>query len=266
MCSTAAIGPAIGAVGSAASASQANKEKRRQYQHQLKVRERKWMQTRATYASKKVQFEEQVDQSNIAAQRAYSRTQQQLNNAKSLAILQNQEDFKKMLASEGMIEASAAERGVRGRSLARQLVMNNANFGLTQAMRSRGLAQAGYTAKESNEDVNRQLKGQLNRSFGQVALQPVQDLAPPPPVMQNVGLTFMLGMGQALAAGIGGMDSKGDGLNNNPTQPSMPTYQAPPPMQSGAYGTGIPYQLPSGSFGISSITRTGSSMNLYTGG
>ena len=266
MCSPAAIGPAVSAVGSAASASQANKQARRDYEYKLKVRERKWMQTRATYASKKVQFEEQVDQSNIAAQRAYSRTQQQLNNAKSLAILQNQEDFKKMLASEGMIEASAAERGVRGKSLARQLVMNNANFGLTQAMRSRGLAQAGYAAKESNEDVNRQLKGQLNRSFGQVALQPVQDLAPPPPVMQNVGLTFMLGMGQALAAGIGGMDSKGDGLNNNPTQPSMPTYQAPPPMQSGAYGTGIPYQLPSGSFGISSINRTGSSMNFYTGG
>ena len=205
MCSPAAIGPAIGAIGSAQAASQANAEKRRQYQHQLKVRERKWMQTRATYASKKVQFEEEVDQANIAAQRAYSRTQQQLNNAKSLAILENQEDFKKMLANEGMIEASAAERGVRGRAVARQLVMNKGNFGISQALRSRGLAQAGYMAKQSNEDVNRQLKGQLNRSFGKVAIQPVQDLAEPPPVMQNVGMTFMLGMGQALAAGIEGM-------------------------------------------------------------
>ena len=195
----------MSAVGSAASASQANKEARRNYEYKLKVRERKWMQTRATYASKKVQFEEEVDQSNIAAQRAYSRTQQQLNNAKSLAILENQEDFKKMLANEGMAEAKAAERGVRGRSVARQLVMNKGNFGISQALRSRGLAQAGYMAKQSNEDVNRQLKGQLNRSFGKVAIQPVQDLAPPPPVMQNVGMTFMLGMGQALGAGIEGM-------------------------------------------------------------
>ena len=184
------------------------------YQHQLKVRERKWMQTRATYASKKVQFEEEVDQSNIAAQRAYSRTQQQLNNAKSLAILENQEDFKKMLANEGAIEVSAAERGVRGRSVARQLVMNKGNFGISQALRSRGLAQAGYMAKESNADVNRQLKGQLNRSFGKVAIQPVQDLAPPAPVMQNVGMTFMLGMGQALGAGLEGMGNTGDGLRN----------------------------------------------------
>jgi hypothetical protein len=173
------------------------------------------MQTRATYASKKVQFEEEVDQANIAAQRAYSRTQQQLNNAKSLAILENQEDFKKMLANEGAIEVSAAERGVRGRAVARQLVMNKGNFGISQALRSRGLAQAGYMAKESNADVNRQLKGQLNRSFGKVAIQPVQDLAPPPPVMQNVGLTFMLGMGQALGEGIMGNQGLMDKWNNS---------------------------------------------------
>ena len=183
------------------------------------------MQTRTTYATKKVQFEQEVDQSNIAAQRAYSRTQQQLNNARSLAILENQEDFKKMLQNEGMVEASAAERGVRGKSVARQLVMNNANFGMSQAMRSRGLTMAGYQAKESNENVNIQLKSLLNRSFGKVAIQPVQDIAPPPPVMQNVGMTFMLGMGQALGAGIEGMPANSGGnvwsnqsTINSPTQ------------------------------------------------
>ena len=207
MCSPAAIGPAFSAIGSAQAASQANAERRRNYEHQLKVRERKWMQTRTTYATKKVQFEQEVDQANIAAQRAYSRTQRQLNNAKSLAILENQEDFKKMLQNEGAIEVSAAERGVRGRAVARQLVMNKSNFGISQALRSRGLAQAGYQAKDVMGDVNRQLKGQLNRSFGKVAIQPIQDIAPPPPVMQNVGMTFMLGMGNALGEGI--MGNKG---------------------------------------------------------
>ena len=180
------------------------------YAHQLRVRERKWMQRRTTYASKKVQFEQEVDLANIAAQRAYTRTQQQLNNAKSMAILQNQEDFKKMLANEGMLEAKAAERGVRGASVARALVMNKGNFGISQAMRSRGLAMAGYQAKEVNADVNRQLKAQLNQSFGKVAIQPIQDFAPPPPQMQNVGLTLMMGMGEAIGAGISGMSSKTD--------------------------------------------------------
>jgi len=175
------------------------------------------MQTRSTYQTKQVQYEQEVDQANIAAQRAYSRTQRQLNNARSLAILENQEDFKKMLANEGMIEARAAERGVRGASVARALAMSSANFGMSQAMRSRGLAQAGYMAKQSNEDVNRQLKSTLAQSYGRVAIQPQVDLAPPPPVMQNVGLTLMLGMGEALAAGIGGMDSKGDGTKTTET-------------------------------------------------
>ena len=211
----------MGAIGSAASASAQNKAARRDYEYKLKVRERKWMQTRTTYASKKVQFEQEVDQSSIAAQRAYSRTQQQLNNARSLAILQNQEDFKKMLQNEGMIEASAAERGVRGASVARQLVQNSANFGISQAMRSRGLTMAGYQAQESNEDVNRQLKGQLNQSFGRVAIQPIADMAPPKPVMQNVGLTLMLGMGQALGAGL---SAGGGGMNYQNTAPSGQGY------------------------------------------
>ena len=173
------------------------------------------MQTRTTYATKKVQFEQEVDQANIAAQRAYSRTQRQLNNARSLAILENQEDFKKMLANEGAIEVSAAERGVRGRAVARQLVMNKGNFGISQALRSRGLAQAGYMAKQSNEDVNRQLKGQLNRSFGKVAIQPIADIAPPPPVMQSPGLALMIGMGQALGAGIEGNEGLMKKFNNS---------------------------------------------------
>ena len=172
------------------------------------------MQTRTTYASKKVQYKEAVDQSNIAAQRAYSKVQRQLYNARSLAILQNQEDFKKMLANEGMIEASAAERGVRGASVARQLVQNNANFGISQAMRSRGLREAGYDAREVYGDINRDLKGKLNQAFGRVAIQPIADLPPPKPVMQNVGMTLMLGMGQALGAGLEGMGSTGDGLKN----------------------------------------------------
>ena len=197
------------------------------YAHQLKVRERKWMQTRTTYASKKVQFEQEVDLANIAAQRAYTRTNIQLNRARTMAILQNQDDFKKMLANEGMIEASAAERGVRGKSVTRQLVMNQGQFGLGQAMRSRALASARFDAKEAMANTNRQLKGTLNKSFSKVAIQPIQDFAPPPPQMENVGLTLMLGMGQALGAGL-------EGAAANKTMPP-----GTPPAMVAQSGTGM---------------------------
>ena len=201
-------------------ASRANKEAQRIHNHKLKVRERKWMQRRTTYASKKVQFEQEVDMANMAAQRAYTRTQIQLNNARSMAILQNQEDFKKMLDSEGAIEAKMLSRGLTGKSLARALVMNKGNFGMSQAMRARGLAQASYMYKESVSEVNRELKGQLNRSFGKVAIQPVADLAPPAPVKRNVGMTLALGMAKAVGAGIGGMESSGDYASGQMQDPS----------------------------------------------
>ena len=211
--------------------AQQNKEKRRQYQHQLKVRERKWMQTRSTYQSKKVQFAQEVDLANIAAQRAYTRTNIQLNRARSTAILNNQEDFKKMLSNEGMIEASAAERGVRGASVRRQLVMNQGQYGLSQAMRSRALASARFDAKEAMADTNRQLKTQLNRSFSKVAVAPVQDFAPPPPQMENVGLTLMMGMGQALGAGLDGMPKNTMGPGSTP----------PAQIASSGFAGGMPY-------------------------
>ncbi len=215
MCSPAAIGPAFGAVGNAMAASQANKEKRRLYEHKLRMRERKWMQTRVTYASKKVQFEQEVDAANIAAQRAYARTQHSLNKARALAMLQNQDDFKNNLLAEGEIEAKAAERGVRGKSIARALIMNAQSIGIKQAMRTRGLTASYYDAQVNMEDVNRRLKGTLNKSFGKVALQPIADMAPPRPVYQNVGLTLMIGMGQALGAGIEGAQSSGGTTVNN---------------------------------------------------
>ena len=175
----------------------ANKASKRNYQHKLKVRERNWMGERSLYQTKKVQFEQEVDLANVAAQRAYTRTQISLNNAQSLAILENQSDWQKMMASEGALEASASERGIGGKSIARQLAMNKGAFGMTQAMRTRGLTMAEYDAKMANESVNRQLKGYLNQSFSKVALQPIPDLAPPKPVYQNAMLSAVLGGAQA---------------------------------------------------------------------
>ena len=103
--------------------------------------------------------------------------------------------------------ASAAERCVSGQSLAKMLVTNQANFGMSQAMRSRGLTSSFYRAKAGKEDIRRQLKSDINRSFSKVAIQPVADIAPPKPVMGNPGMALMMGMANAVSAGIGGMDS-----------------------------------------------------------
>ena len=227
MCDVAAIGPAVSAIGSAAGVSQENAEKRRVYNHKMKVRERKWMRDRTTYKTKKVQFEQEVDLAAIAAQRAYTRTNIQLNRARAMAIIQNQGDFEKMLKNQGDIMVQAAERGITGKSLAKLLVTNQGNFGMTQAMRSRQLAAADYQAKEVKADVNRQLKTKMNQAFSKVALNPIPDLAPPPPVMGSPGMALMIGMGQALGAGLEASNAKDfqRSLHNSTPKPVVePTF------------------------------------------
>ena len=202
----------MGAIGSAAPASAQSKQARRNYEHQLKVRERKWMQKRTTFASKTVGFFEKVDLANIEAQKIYTQINKKLYDARSMAILRDIPGFKKMLSQEGDILTSAAERGIRGNSLKKLLLQNQQNYGLEQAMTARALTDAYYNAKENKDATRTKLKSTLNQEFSKVAIQPVADIAPPPPVMGNVGLTLMLGMGEALGAGLSASSGSGDGL------------------------------------------------------
>ncbi len=230
-----ALGAGLGAIQSGMAASAANKQASRNYQHQLKVRERKWMGDRSLYQTQLVQHSEQVDLANVAAQRAYTRTQISLNNAQSLAILQNQEDWRKMLANEGAAEVKAASRGIGGKSVDRQLVMAKSAFGMTQAMRTRGLMMAQYEAKESNISVRRQLKGFLNESYGRVSIQPVPDVAPPKPVMQNVMLAAVLGGAQGA---LENYTPKTEPPLNTPQTPQIPPMQPVPEFQAPVFGGG----------------------------
>ena len=259
MCSTAAIGPAIGAIGDAAGVAQQNAEKRKNWNHYLKVRERRWMQRRTTFASKKVQFEQEIDLSNIAAQRAYSTVDNKLNIARSQAILDNQGDFLKMIQGSGDVAAKAASRGVQGNSLAKMLITHQSQFGMTQAMRTRGLTMAYSQAEKEKDYVRNQLKARQNRAFSKVAIEEVPDIAKPPPTMGNPGMALMLGMGQAVAAGIGGMDGKtmdaGGGTENVvPVTPSTtPNYFMPSNPQFTGVGANTSYG--NNSYGVQRFLR-----------
>ena len=100
MCSPAAASfgsGAVSAIGGAMQASAANKAARRDYEYKLKVRENRWMRTRSTYQTKQVQYQTNLSEANIAAQRAYTQSQTSLNNIRSKALLDHQEDFVSML-------------------------------------------------------------------------------------------------------------------------------------------------------------------------
>ena len=207
MCSPAAIGPAASAIGSAAEASAQNKAAQRQYEHKLKIRERKWMMDTSLYKTKVVQFDKNISEANLAAQRAYTESQINLNNVRVKAMLDHSEDFRSMLEAEGMLEASAAERGVRGKSVTRMLSLNLAKFGEANRQRSRALTESQYAFNLGNERIRRQLISDKNNEFSKVAIQLVPEMEPVQPVKRNVGLTLFTGLAGALGDGLAGMDS-----------------------------------------------------------
>ena len=200
MCSPAAASfgsGAISAIGGAMQASAANKAARRDYEYKLKVRKHRWMRERTGYQTKIVQYKTNLSEANIAAQRAYTQSQISLNNLRSKAMFDHQDDFKTMLKAEGAIEASAAERGIRGALVSRQLSANLAVLGNANAARSRALTLSRYAYFDHNEGIARKLRSRQNQLYGKVAIQPVPDLEPPKPVMQNVGASLFLGLAGA---------------------------------------------------------------------
>ena len=187
----------INAIGGAQQARRQNEARKRDYEYKLKVRKNRWMRDRSGYQTKIVQYKTNLSEANIAAQRAYTKSQISLNNIRSQAMLDHQEDFKEMLKAEGAIEASAAERGVRGASIQRIKTMNLAQLGQANAQRSRALTLSRYAYFDHNAGIARQLKSRQNQLFGKVAISPTPDLAPPKPVMQNVGASLFLGLAGA---------------------------------------------------------------------
>ena len=207
---------AVGAVGQAQAAKQRNAAAKRQYEHKLKIRERKWMMDRSLFKTKVVQFEKSISESNLAAQRAYTQSQINLNNIRVKALMDHQEDFRSMLEAEGLLEARAAERGVRGKSIFRALNLNLAKMGMANAQRSRALTQSLYAYEQGNEAVRRKLIGDKNNAWNKVSIQLVPDMAAPAPVYENPNSILAYGLlGAALDAGGQYASSKIPSISND---------------------------------------------------
>ena len=207
---------AMGAIGSAAEASAQNKAAERNYQHKLKIRERKWMMDTSLFKTKTAQFEKNISEKNLAAYKAYHESQVSLNNVFSDAMLDHQKDLMSVLEAEGIIEAGAAERGVRGSSITKMLNMNLAKLGMANSARSRALTQSQYAFKLGNENIRNQLISDKNTEWSKVSAQLVPDMEPVEPVKKNVGLTLFTGLaGAAFDAGGAWASSKSNSKISN---------------------------------------------------
>ncbi len=183
-----------------AQARAANKAARQNYEHQLKVRERKWMNTLAQTNVERIQYDQTIDATHVGLANAYADIQEKYRDQIAEAV-QGQEELFKKFSQEASSEGLVAE-GRTGRSIQR---MRTVELGQLLAQGSRD----AYKLTQSARDLSREgakaaaaAKQQQMQAFAQNNIIKTPDIAPPPPVMRNVGMAaFMdaLSIGSSIA-------------------------------------------------------------------
>ena len=173
-----------------AQARAANANAKRRYKYENERRERKWMQTISIYNAQKNQYQIDVDNANLATVYASTNEQLEQNKARDAAQIKYQEMYMDMVENSdyGKIMAS----GATGQSVRRMETMELAKYGRdTSEIARQVLLNDTELAKTKAMEVSK-LKQFKDQAFAKVAFEPIPDVAPPQPVMQNVGAAMFM--------------------------------------------------------------------------
>ena len=190
-------------------ARDANKAAKQNYEHKLKVRERKWMNELALTNVERIQYDQTMDATHVGLGNAYAEIQEKYGDMIAKAT-QAQEDRFRQFAQEATSEKLAAS-GATGASIRRLRTTEMGQF-LAQGSRDaynllqgrRELNKAGAKAAAATRQT------QLE-AFARNNVIKTPDLAPPPPVMQNVGAAAfkdalsIVSTVASVATGVGGL-------------------------------------------------------------
>ena len=179
-------------------ASAANKNAKRQWKYAMQKRERKHMQKLSVYNAAKVQFAKAGANIHMGLNASYSRAQTKLNQVRDKALNENQDKFIELMQKSKFGNLMAS--GQTGRSISRFGLLEKAALGRFYAKKAHGLTMARESYDRGTKLSRRRATIAHEKQFAKVAFQPTEDVAPPPPVMQNVGMALF---GDAL--GIAGM-------------------------------------------------------------
>lgn len=173
-----------------AQARAANAAAKRQYNYQLERRERQWMQDLNVYSTKQVQYDINTNNAEMAAQAAYGESERKRQEARAQAELKYQDMYAELLNESKSAKLMASGR--TGRSVARIKTTDLAEYGRKVSEIGRQIRTNDVALAQENAKAFAQAKGYKDQQFAQVAFQPVADVAPPKPVMQNVGAAALM--------------------------------------------------------------------------
>lgn len=180
-----------------------NEAARRQYEYQNQKRKRNWLQQISIYGAKKVQGALNISRGQQALTDKYGLTELAKRRARGQA-----ERKYESLRTEAMQNSNFAKMvagGRTGKSIGRIGVMEIGAYGRKVSEIGAKLRTNDFVLDQENKAARNKLKGFIEQQEAQTAFTPLQDVAPPQPVMQNVGAAmFMdaLSIGSSIA-GLG---------------------------------------------------------------
>ena len=173
-----------------AGARAANKAAKRRYEYDMKVRKRKHMNKLDVYKTQINTYKENLDEIQVGLGRTYAAAQTRLNRVKDLAWKRNQDFAIKSLENSAYGKAMAAGR--TGKSIKRMGVMEAAEVGRFYARSNAAITDANEDFMIGVKRARQQASLAQRKEFANVWLQPQADVAPPRPVLQNVGQAMFM--------------------------------------------------------------------------
>ena len=180
----------------------------RNYKYQLKVRKQKHMQKLSLYKTGIAQFKSQDAAIKAGLGRAWSKAQTKISRVADKAQQVNQKKLLEVIANSKYAKLQAAGR--TGRSIQRQKTAEAADLGRFYAKTANALTDANEDFMFGVKAARRKARAASMQQYAKIAFEPTTDVAPPRPVMQNVGLAAfndllsIAGAGMSIYSGFKG--------------------------------------------------------------
>ena len=184
-----------------AQAKAQNEAAQRQYDYALRKRERNWNQALSIYGAKQVQYDINTAGADMSIAQAYADEQEQKRQVRGDAQLKYEELYRDLLQNSEYSKLIGS--GGTGRSAARIGRMEQGKVGREIAEIERSILQNDMKLDRATAETVGKMQGYKQQAFAEVAFQPIPDVAPPKPVMRNVGAAaFMdaLSIGSSIAS------------------------------------------------------------------
>ena len=195
-----------------ADARAANETARRNYQYQLDKQEADWMQTLSLTNTERVMHDQTIDASNLGLSQVYGDIQEKFGDQIGQALQEDEVNWKQFLQQSSSTNLAAS--GKTGRSIDRISTLDLADYLRKGSRKAYELTESRQELTKAGKKAAGMARAEQMQSFAKNAIIRNPDLAPPAPVMQNVGAaSFMDALSIASSVASIGTGFKLPGFN-----------------------------------------------------